>query len=951
MEKIYNPQNIEQSLYDNWEINGYFKPNGDKNKKSFCIMLPPPNITGDLHMGHAFQQTIIDIIIRYQRMQGKNTLWQTGIDHAGIATQLVIENKIFDEENKTRHDFNREDFIDKVWYWKTISGNNIARQMRRLGSSVDWERERFTMDQRFSKAVKKVFISLYKDNLIYRGKGLVNWDPKLCTAISDLEVEHREVQGFTWYIRYPLANGVKTLEGKDYLIIATTRPETLLADTGIAVNPKDDRYKNLIGKKVILPLVNRYLLIVGDEYADINKGTGCVKLTPAHDFNDYKVGMRHKLPLINILTADGHICKTTKIFDSNGKIIEEMTANIPISFQKMERFIARKAIIAEIEKIGLLDNIKSHILTVPYSDRSNVIIEPMLTDQWYVRTEPLAKIAIEAVKNGDILFIPKKYENIYFSWMNNIKDWCISRQLWWGHRIPAWYDQNGIIYVGDNEKEIRQANNLSMEVNLHQDNDVLDTWFSSSLWTFASLGWPENTKELHTFHPTDVLVSGFDIIFFWIARMIMLTMHFIKEPNAKPQIPFRKIYITGLIRDEKGQKMSKSKGNVIDPIDLIEGISLPDLLKKRTNNMMQPQLTKKIQISTKKQFPNGIISFGTDALRLTLAALASTSRNINWDMERLKGYRNFCNKLWNASRFVLMHTENYDYGQYGGEKQITLPDKWIINLLNNTVKIYREALDNYRFDVAVNILYDFIWNQFCDWYLEFSKFTIQEGSVIEQRSVRDTLLKVLEITLRLAHPIIPFITETIWKCVKVLRNINGPTIMTQPFPIYNKQQEDIKAKIDIEWIKQTTIIIRNIRAELCIPLNDKLNILLSNCSLTVLNRLSEHCKFLLHIANLENISIISRDTKIPISVIKVIEGAELLIPLSKVVNKKTALERLAKEIIKLNIEIKQTQNKLENTEFILHAPSAIVLKERNKIIELEKNKEKLIEYQCKISLL
>lgn len=617
MEKTYNPQDIEQPLYEHWEKQGYFKPNGDESKESFCIMIPPPNVTGSLHMGHAFQQTIMDTMIRYQRMQGKNTLWQAGTDHAGIATQMVVERKIAAEEGKTRHDYGRDAFIDKIWQWKAESGGTITRQMRRLGNSVDWERERFTMDEGLSNAVKEVFVRLYKEDLIYRGKRLVNWDPKLRTAISDLEVENRESKGSMWHIRYPLADGAKTADGKDYLVVATTRPETVLGDTGVAVNPEDPRYKDLIGKFVILPLVNRRIPIVGDEHADMEKGTGCVKITPAHDFNDYEVGKRHGLPMINILTFDGDIRETAEVYDTKGEESDVYSNAIPAEFQKLERFAARKAVVAAIDALGLLEEIKPHDLTVPYGDRGGVVIEPMLTDQWYVRADVLAKPAVEAVENGDIQFVPKQYENMYFSWMRDIQDWCISRQLWWGHRIPAWYDNDGNVYVGRTEDEVRQENNLGADVQLRQDEDVLDTWFSSALWTFSTLGWPENTDALRQFHPTSVMVSGFDIIFFWIARMIMMTMHFIKDENGKPQVPFKTVYMTGLIRDDEGQKMSKSKGNVIDPLDMVDGISLPDLLEKRTGNMMQPQLAEKIAKRTEKQFPDGIEPHGTDALRFT----------------------------------------------------------------------------------------------------------------------------------------------------------------------------------------------------------------------------------------------------------------------------------------------------------------------------------------------
>jgi valyl-tRNA synthetase len=951
MEKTYNPQDIEQPLYEHWEQQGYFKPNGDTTQDSFCIMIPPPNVTGSLHMGHAFQQTIMDTMIRYQRMQGKNTLWQAGTDHAGIATQMVVERKIAAEEGKTRHDYGRDAFIDKIWQWKAQSGGTITRQMRRLGNSVDWERERFTMDEGLSNAVKEVFVRLHKENLIYRGKRLVNWDPKLRTAISDLEVENRESKGSMWHIRYPLADGAKTADGKDYLIVATTRPETLLGDTGVAVNTDDPRYKNLIGKFVILPLINRRIPIVGDEHADMEKGTGCVKITPAHDFNDYEVGKRHQLPMINILTFDGDIRDKSEVFDSNGVESNVYSDEIPAQFRGMERFAARKAIVAAIDALGALEEVKPHDLTVPYGDRGGVVIEPMLTDQWYVRVAPLAKPAIEAVENGDIQFVPKQYENMYFSWMRDIQDWCISRQLWWGHRIPAWYDDEGHVFVGRSEDEVRNENNIPAHVALRQDEDVLDTWFSSALWTFSTLGWPENTEALKTFHPTSVLVSGFDIIFFWIARMIMMTMHFIKDEDGKPQVPFKTVYMTGLIRDDEGQKMSKSKGNVIDPLDMVDGISLADLLEKRTGNMMQPQLAQKIRKRTEKQFPHGIEAHGTDALRFTLAALASTGRDINWDMKRLEGYRNFCNKLWNASRFVLMNTEEQDCGFGGGEMTLSLADRWILAEFNRTVKAYREALDNYRFDIAAGILYEFTWNQFCDWYLELTKPVMNGGSESELRGTRNTLVTVLEALLRLAHPIIPFITETIWQRVKAIKGISADTIMLQPFPTYDSAQEDNAATVDTEWLKQAIVAVRNIRAEMNISPGKPLALLLRGASLDVQRRVSANQSFLQTLARLESITVLPAADKGPVSVTKLVDGAELLIPMAGLVDKAAELERLAKEIGKVEMEIGKIESKLSNEGFVARAPQEVVAKERERLQGCHDAKAKLIEQQATIAAL
>ncbi len=951
LDKTYSPQEIEQPLYEHWEKQGYFKPNGDTSKESYCIMIPPPNVTGSLHMGHAFQQTIMDTLIRYQRMQGKNTLWQAGTDHAGIATQMVVERKIAAEEGKTRHDYGRDAFIDKIWQWKGESGGTITRQMRRLGNSVDWERERFTMDDGLSNAVKEVFVRLHKEDLIYRGKRLVNWDPKLRTAISDLEVENRESKGSMWHLRYPLADGAKTAEGKDYLVVATTRPETVLGDTGVAVNPEDPRYKDLIGKEVILPLVGRRIPILGDEHADMEKGTGCVKITPAHDFNDYEVGKRHALPMINILTFDGDIRAEAEVFDTNGEATDACSGAIPEQFQGLERFAARKAVVAEFDKLGLLEEVKPHDLTVPYGDRGGVVIEPMLTDQWYVRTAPLAKVAIEAVENGEIQFVPKQYENMYYSWMRDIQDWCISRQLWWGHRIPAWYDEQGKVYVGRDEAEVRRENNLGADVALRQDEDVLDTWFSSGLWTFSTLGWPEQTDALKTFHPTSVVVSGFDIIFFWIARMIMMTMHFMKDENGKPQVPFKTVYMTGLIRDDEGQKMSKSKGNVIDPLDMVDGISLEELLEKRTGNMMQPQLAEKIRKRTEKQFPNGIEPHGTDALRFTLAALASTGRDINWDMKRLEGYRNFCNKLWNASRFVLMNTEGQDCGQNGGEMVLSLADRWILAEFNQTIKAYREAMDTYRFDLAAGILYEFTWNQFCDWYLELTKPVMNSGSDAELRGTRHTLIQVLEALLRLAHPIIPYITETIWQRVKTLKGITADTIMLQPFPEYDANQVDEKALSDLEWIKQTIIAVRNIRAEMNIAPGKPLEVILRGASTEAQRRVLENQSFIQSLARLSSLTLLADGDKGPVSVTKLVEGAEVLIPMAGLIDKATELDRLAKEVAKLEAEIERIEGKLGNEGFVARAPEAVVAKERERMAACAEAKQKLIEQQAVIAAL
>ena len=944
MEKTFNPNAIEQAMYQHWESQGYFKPNGDSSNGNYCIVIPPPNVTGSLHMGHAFQQTIMDALIRYQRMLGKNTLWQVGTDHAGIATQMVVERKIAAEENKTRHDYGRDAFFDKIWQWKEVSGGTITRQMRRLGASVDWDREAFTMDPALSHAVQEVFVRLYEQDLIYRGKRLVTWDPKLHTAISDLEVENKEVKGNMWHLRYPLADGEKTAEGKDYLIVATTRPETMLGDTAVAVNPEDPRYKALIGKFIELPLVGRRIPIVADEHADMEKGTGCVKITPAHDFNDHEVGKRHHLPMINIFTLDAHIRAEAEVYDSKGNPSEAYPAALPAEFAGLERYAARKAIVAALEAKGLMDEIKDHVLQQPYGDRGGVPIEPMLTDQWYVRADVLAKPAIEAVEDGRIQFVPKQYENMYFSWMRDIQDWCISRQLWWGHRIPAWYDNSGKVYVGRNEAEVRANYALAADVALRQDEDVLDTWFSSALWTFSTLGWPEKTPELDMFHPTDVLVTGFDIIFFWVARMIMMTMHFVKNEDGTPQVPFKTVYVTGLIRDEEGQKMSKSKGNVLDPLDMIDGISLPDLLEKRTGNMMQPQLAEKIGKRTEKQFPEGIEAHGTDALRFTLAALASTGRDINWDMKRLDGYRNFCNKLWNASRYVLMNTEEQDCGFAGGELQFSLADRWITSQLQLTIQELRHAMDTYRFDQAAGVLYEFIWNQFCDWYLELTKPVLWHGSEAEQRATRHTLVTVLETLLRLAHPIMPFMTESIWKSVAPLAGINEDTLMLQAYPAFDAAKVDEIALADQEWVKQFIVSVRNIRAEMNVAPSVPLTVLLK-ADATDSQRAADNEAFLKSLAKLESITVLAATDAEPLSVKKLIGNTELMIPMAGLIDKEAELARLAKEVEKLEKECGRIEGKLGNEAFVAKAPEAVIAKEREKLADYQSQLVKLKEQQ------
>lgn len=935
---------VEQALYNHWEQQGYFRPSYDAGRPSYSIAIPPPNVTGSLHMGHAFQQTLMDTLIRYHRMQGDNTLWQAGTDHAGIATQMVVERKIAAEEGKTRHDYGREAFIQKIWDWKAYSGGTISQQMRRLGNSIDWERERFTMDEGLSEAVKEVFVRLHEEGLIYRGKRLVNWDPKLHTAISDLEVENKESKGSLWYFRYPLANGAKTAEGLDYLVVATTRPETVLGDTAVAVHPEDERYQSLIGKTVVLPLANREIPIVADEYVDREFGTGVVKITPAHDFNDYEVGKRHNLPMVNVMTFNADIREEPEIIGMDSQPLTTYEAVIPEDYRGLERFAARKKIVADFDALGLLEKIQPHDLKVPYGDRGGVPIEPMLTDQWYVSVKPLAEVAIKAVEDGEIQFVPKQYENLYYSWMRDIQDWCISRQLWWGHRIPAWYDEQGNVYVGRSEDEVRSKNGLNSSVVLRQDEDVLDTWFSSALWTFSTLGWPQQTKELAMFHPTSVLITGFDIIFFWVARMIMMTMHFIKDENGKPQVPFKTVYVTGLIRDEQGQKMSKSKGNVIDPLDMIDGIDLESLLAKRTGNMMQPQLAEKIAKATRKEFPEGIQPHGTDALRFTLAALASTGRDINWDMKRLEGYRNFCNKLWNASRFVLTN-DKLDLS--AGEREFSLADKWIQAEFNKTVQNFRNALDQYRFDLAATELYEFTWNQFCDWYLELTKPVFANGTEAEKRAASFTLVQVLEKLLRLAHPLIPFITEEIWKKVKDFAGVEGETIMTQAFPAFDEALVNDDAVAQISWIKDVITAVRNIRAESNIAPSKGLDLLLRNLSAEEQNTLENNRTLIQIMAKLDSVKVLAPSEEAPLSVAKLVGNAELLVPMAGFINKETELARLNKEIEKLVGEVKRIESKLGNEAFVAKAPEAVIAKEREKMQDYQSGLEKLrAQYVC-----
>ncbi|MDP2748303.1 valine--tRNA ligase, partial [Pseudomonas sp.] len=911
----------------------------------YTIMIPPPNVTGSLHMGHGFNNSIMDALIRFRRMQGRNTLWQPGTDHAGIATQMVVERQLA-ADGIGRHDLGREKFLEKVWEWKEQSGGTITRQIRRLGSSVDWSRERFTMDEGLSESVKEAFVRLHKDGLIYRGKRLVNWDTKFHTAISDLEVENHDEKGSLWNLRYPLADGNKTADGKDYLIVATTRPETMLGDSAVAVHPEDERYKALIGTFVELPLVGRRIPIVADDYCDPEFGTGCVKITPAHDFNDYEVGKRHNLPLLNIFDKNAAVLAQVQAFNVDGSVNSQIDCSLPAEYAGLDRFEARKQIVAAFEAAGLLESIDAHALKVPKGDRSGTIIEPWLTDQWYVSTKPLAEKAIAVVESGEIQFVPKQYENMYFSWMRDIQDWCISRQLWWGHRIPAWYDDAGNVYVGRDEAEVRATHNLG-DANLRQDEDVLDTWFSSGLWTFSTLGWPQQTEELKTFHPTDVLVTGFDIIFFWVARMIMLSTH------LTGQIPFKTVYVHGLVRDGQGQKMSKSKGNVLDPLDIVDGITLDELLEKRTSGMMQPKLAEKIAKQTRAEFPEGIAAYGTDALRFTNLALASTGRDIKFDMGRVEGYRNFCNKIWNAANFVLENTDGQDTGVNGEPVELSSVDRWIISALQRTEAEVTRQLDAFRFDLAAQALYEFIWDEYCAWYLELVKPVLwDETAPIErQRGTRRTLIRVLEVALRLAHPFMPFITEEIWQRIKAQAGVSGETIMLQAWPVANESRIDAAAEGDIEWVKQLMLGLRQIRGEMKISMAKRIDIILANASDEDRRRLADNAPLLNKLAKLESVRVLEAGEEAPMSATALVGEMQVLVPMAGLIDKDAELARLDKEIARLSGEVQRVGGKLSNEGFVAKAPAEVLDKERAKLAEAEQALSKMVEQRGKIAAL
>ena len=943
MDKTYQPHAIETALYQNWEANNYFAPQG--SGEPYTIMIPPPNVTGSLHMGHGFNNSIMDCLVRFRRMQGRNTLWQPGTDHAGIATQMVVERQLA-AEGIGRHDLGREKFLEKVWEWKEQSGGTITRQIRRLGSSVDWSRERFTMDEGLSEAVKEAFVRLHQDGLIYRGKRLVNWDTKFHTAISDLEVENHDEKGSLWNLRYPLADGKKTAEGLDYLIVATTRPETMLGDSAVAVHPEDERYKALIGSYIELPLVGRRIPIIADDYCDPEFGTGCVKITPAHDFNDYEVGKRHNLPLINIFDKDAQVLAKAQVFNIDGSVNAEIDGSLPAEYAGLDRFVARKQIVAAFEAAGLLEKIEDHALKVPKGDRSGTVIEPWLTDQWYVSTKPLAEKAIAVVESGEIQFVPKQYENMYFSWMRDIQDWCISRQLWWGHRIPAWYDEAGNVYVGRDEAEVRAQHNLG-DIALRQDEDVLDTWFSSGLWTFSTLGWPQQTDFLKTFHPTDVLVTGFDIIFFWVARMIMLSTH------LTGQIPFKTVYVHGLVRDGQGQKMSKSKGNVLDPLDIVDGIDLEALVAKRTSGMMQPKLAEKIAKQTRAEFPEGIAAYGTDALRFTNLALASTGRDIKFDMGRVEGYRNFCNKLWNAANFVIENTDNQDTGINGEAVDLSPVDRWIISALQRCEQDVTRHLDAFRFDMAAQALYEFIWDEYCAWYLELVKPVLwDENAPIErQRGTRRTLVRVLEVILRLAHPFMPFITEEIWQRIKAQAGKDGETIMLQAWPVANESRIDASAEGDIEWVKQLMLGVRQIRGEMKISMAKRIDIIVQNANAEDLRRLADFEPLLNKLAKLESVRVLAAGEEAPMAATALVGEMQVLVPMAGLIDKDAELARLDKEIQRLQGEVQRVGGKLANEGFVAKAPAEVLDKERAKLAEAEQALAKLVEQRGKIAAL
>ena len=903
MDKNYEPQNIETKWYQFWESEGCF---GHRGKgPSYCIMLPPPNVTGSLHMGHGFQQTLMDALTRYHRMSGDNTLWQPGTDHAGISTQIVVERQL-EAQSLSRHDLGREGFVKRVWEWKETSGNRITQQMRRLGASVDWERERFTMDEGLSAAVQKVFIRLFDEGLIYRGTRLVNWDPVLQSAISDLEVISEEEPGTLWHLRYPLVGR------KGYIVVATTRPETMLGDVAVAVHPDDESYKDLIGHEVELPFTGRRIPVIADDAVEPTFGSGCVKITPAHDFNDYAMAKRHDLPMINIFTKTAHI-----------------NENAPEDYRGMERYAAREKILADLTKKDCLEKTEPHTLKVPRGEKSNVIVEPYLTEQWFVQIAPLAGPAIKAVEDGEIKFIPENWTKTYFQWMHNIEDWCISRQLWWGHRIPAWYDDKGNLYVGENESQVRDKHQLNQDIRLRQDQDVLDTWFSAALWPFSTLGWPDKTPELKAFYPTSVLVTGFDIIFFWVARMIMMGLKFTNK------VPFHEVYITGLIRDADGHKMSKSKGNVLDPLDIIDGIELEDLVEKRTSHLLLESQKSTIEKLTRKEYPEGIAAFGTDALRFTYCALATQGRNIRFDLHRVDGYRNFCNKLWNATRYVVMNTEaDQDFGD--GPLSYSPADSWIQSRLQHTITEAHKHFQQYRFDLLANELYEFVWHEYCDWYLELSKPVLYGTDVKAalKRGAQATLVSVLETILRLLHPIMPFITEEIWQKISKLAGVEGDTIMTQPYPRTMPENINPTIEHELNWVKSVIVGIRTIRSEMNVAPSKRIPLLFNKGSTVDHAYIEKYRDLLMNLAKCDSINVLSGNDTQPLCATSLVGDLEILIPLADLIDKGAESERLTREIGKLEKELLKTTSKLENPAFTEKAPQDVVEKEQGRAAEM-----------------
>jgi len=902
----YQPQDIETAWYEKWEAANYFAPSG--NGQPFSIAIPPPNVTGTLHMGHAFQHSLVDSLIRYRRMKGDRTLWQMGTDHAGISTQMLVTEKLAAQGVKPS-DLGREAFLEKAWEWKEESGGSISKQLRRLGASLHWETERFTLDEGLSKAVLEVFVRLHEDGLIYRGKRLVNWDPVLKTSISDLEVESEEENGHLWHFKYPLVDNPE-----QFLVVATTRPETMLGDTAVAVHPDDERYKALVGKRVALPLTGRTIPVIADHYVDQEFGTGCVKITPAHDFNDYDVGRRNDLELINILNDDA-----------------SLNDAVPLKYQGLDRYDARKMVVADLEALGLLEEIEDHKMMVPRGEKSGVVVEPYLSDQWFVKAKPLAEPAIAAVENGDIEFVPKNYENTYYSWMRDIQDWCISRQQWWGHRIPAWYDEAGNVYVGRSEAEVRKNHNLTDEYALRQDEDVLDTWFSSALWTFSTLGWPDKTEDLETFHSTDVMVTGHDIITFWVSRMIMMTLKFMDE------VPFKMVYVTGLVTDAEGQKMSKSKGNGLDPLDIIDGIGLEELVAKRTANMLQPKMAKKIEKSTRKEFPDGISAYGTDALRFTFYSIATRSRTIRFDMNRVDGYRNFCNKLWNASNFAFMNTlEHVDDNFMTADANINVVDRWITSELQRTIGAVNLAMETHRYDLAAKAIYEFVWDQFCDWYLELSKpiLNSEDSSAESLLGTRRTLLTTLETVLRLSHPFLPFMTEEIWQQIPAGVRDSGATIMLQPFPEQDTSLIDVEVEAEVAWIKSVVTATRNIRGEMDISFAKQIPVLFQNGNAVDKSRLEHNESLLQFLIKPESLTWLEADAQAPVSATSLVGDMQVLVPMSGLIDKDAEIQRLDKEIDRKEKDKQRAEGKINNPGFVAKAPAEVVQKEKDKVIEL-----------------